>query len=424
MKRNKKINSTPKSAGSYDQLGSNSDFYAGGSLSEQPLYSQQHHSSAKGVHVTGRHQAAKGKREEGGDPREKMAMLAILKLSIIFILLLIAFFMLWKGISIYEESVFIKTQNEQDLSPVMKEMVLVDDFDVESQESRELFAERINIWKQATRLVRSADGLLNRNNYDQAIARCQEALKISPWHVGALERLAQLYYDRGMYVESINSYVRLLSIDPSRVDLQEKVIQALDANSDVNAVAYMAAWYLEENPHNANVQRHLANSLFIKEEFADAANAYERVLKDFPGDAEALEQQAKAYMYLEEYDAALKTLEKLQLINYRDSNTYRSIAVCHAQLEQGLETVQTLGKAAHLFGQNIVMGWIQDPRLDPVREDRSFQAFADRIGGEEFRKWLEKVAKTMENNEREDIEPQLTLPKDGILKEEILPSEK
>lgn len=420
MKRKKQKNNTPKSTGSFDHSGSNSDFYAGSSKSEQPLYSQQQHASISSVHKTGRHQAVTGRRKEGGDPREKMALVAILKSITMILLLMIAFLLLWKGIKIYEESVYIKTQSEQDLSPVLKDVVLVEEFDIGSQESRELFAERIEIWKEAKRLVRSADGLLARNNFDQAIARCQKALEVSPSHTGALERLGLLYYEKGMYVESINSYIRLLSVDPSRVDLQEKVIQALDAHADADAVTYMSRWYLEENSYNADVQRYLANSLFSKGEYVEATKAYDRVLKDNPGDVEAMEQQARAYMYLEEYEQALKTLNNLQQKNYRDSNCYRSIAVCHAQMGQGVETVQTLGKAAHLFGQNMVMGWIQDPRLDPIREDRTFQAFADRVGGEEFRKWLEKVAKTMDGEDREEITPQLTLPKEGLQNPELL----
>lgn len=421
MKRKKQNNNTPKSAAGYDHQSSNSDFYAAGSKSEQPLYGQQHRPSVRGVHKTGRHQDATERRKEGVDIREKMALEAILKSGVMILLLLIAFFMLWKGVSIYEESVFLKNQGDPELSPVMKEVVLVEEFDIESQESRELFAERIEVWKEAKRLVRSADGLLARNNYDQAIERCQKALEINPSHTGALERLGQLYFEKGMFVESINSYVRMLSVDPSREDLQEKVIQALDAHHDADAVTYMSRWYLEENPYNANVQRYLANALFTQEKFVEAANAYGRVLKDNPGDVEALEQQAQSYMYLKEYAQALKTLDMLRENNYRDANYYRSIAVCHAQLGQGMETVQTLGKAAHLFGQNIVIGWIQDPRLDPVREDRTFQAFADRVGGEEFRKWLEKVAKTMDGEEREDITPQLTLPKENLEPELLKP---
>ncbi|MDF7825605.1 tetratricopeptide repeat protein [Pontiellaceae bacterium B12227] len=420
MKRKKQMNTGSKPSGSYEHLGAESDFYTGGAPSEQPLYQDRHQSSNTRVRKTGRHQAVAGRRKEAVDMREKMALLAILKTGVMIILLVIAFFLLRQGISIYEQSLFVKTQGEETTSPVLQEVLPVEGFDINDQNSREMFAERIEVWKEASRLVRSAEGLLKRDNLDLAIERCQDALRLDPSHMGALEHLGRLYYQKGMNVEAINSYIRLISVDPSREDLQEKLIQALDAYEDSDAVSYMSRWYLEQNEYNENVQRYLANALFRNEEYAEAAKEYSRVLKDDPTDLESLEQQTKAYMFLEEYENALESLNVLREQNYREQSYYRQIAICNAQLGNGLETVQTLGKAAHLFGQNLVMGWVQDPKLDPVREDRTFQAFAERVGGEEFRKWLEKVAKTMDGEQKKDITPQLSLPKDGALDSELL----
>jgi tetratricopeptide (TPR) repeat protein len=421
MKRKKQKNSPDRGSAGYEHLPVDSDFYTGGSPTEQPLYQDKPVSESHRVRKTGRHQAVQGRRKETVDPREKMALLAILKSVIMILLLCIAFFMLWKGIKLYEESIWVESQEEvQQISPVMQEVALIEEFDVASQDAREMFAERIEIWKEADRLVRSADSLLKRNNYDQAIERCQDALQVDPAHMGALERLGNLYFKKGMNVESINAYTRLLSVDPSRADLQEKLIQVLDAYGDAPAVVFMARWFHEANNYDGDVQRYMANALYLQNEYADAAKAYERVLKDSPKDVEALEKLANSHIHLEEYDKALTVLEKLRESNYRDQNYYQQIAVCNAQLGKSTETVQTLGKAAHLFGQNIVVGWIQDPRLDPVREDRTFQAFATRVGGEEFRLWLEKVAKTMDGEEREDITPQLSLPENDRQKDLLL----
>ena len=419
MRRKKSTNNEERASSGFDQLPAESDFYTG-APSEKPLYQDKPLAESLRVRKTGRHQAVAGRRKEAIDPREKMALLAILKSVIMILLLVIAFFMLRKGIKLYEESVWMDTQTEVATSPVLLEVELIEEFDIENKDARELFAERIEGWKEADRLVRSADALLKRNNFDRAISQCQDALRISPSHMGALEHLGELYFEKGMIVESINSYIRLLSVDPSRDDLLEKLIKALDTHGDAPAVAYMAQWFLEENNYDEDVQYYLANALFAQEDYSDAVDAYKRVLRDSPGDVLALEKLAIAYMTLDDYEEALGALEQLRESNYRDQNYYRKIAICNAQLGKSAETVQTLGKAAHLFGQNIVVGWIQDPKLDPIREDRSFQAFADRVGGEEFRLWLEKVAKTMDGEEREDIAPQLTLPEGNQLQPDLL----
>ena len=417
MRRKKKSKATERVTGGYEHLPVETDFYTG-SPSEKPLYQDRPVEESHRVRKTGRHQAVQGRRKETVDPREKMALLAILKTVVMILLLGIAFFMLYKGIKLYEESIWMDNQVAKEASPVMKEVAVVEEFNIGGQNANDFFEDRVGVWRDTTRLVRSADSLLKRDNYELAISRCQDALRINPSHTGALERLGELYFEKEMYVESINAYTRLLNVDSSRVDLQEKLIQSLDKYGDAKAVVFMARWYLQENVYDEDVQHYLANALYLQEDFSEAAIAYERAVKDDSKDIRSLERLALCRIYLEDYELALETFEKLRESNYRDQNYYRHIAVCNAQLGKSTETVQTLGKAAHLFGQNIVVGWIQDPRLDPVREDRSFQAFADRVGGEEFRMWLEKVAKTMDGEERKDITPQLSLPdkqKDELL---------
>ena len=72
----------------------------------------------------------------------------------------------------------------------------------------------------------------------------------------------------------------------------------------------------------------------------------------------------------------------------------------------------------------MIIGWIQDPQLDPVREDRAFQSFADRVGGEEFRRWLEKVAKNTEGNKQKGIDPLLKMPESELLDNDLLKARK
>ena len=422
MKKNQK-KSTNNASGGFNQLPSNSDFYTG-APEEKALY--QHRSSAENhrVQQTGRHKVAAGRRKATVDPREQMALLAILKMGALILFLLIAFFVLWKGIKLYEENIYIEKQPLSEVSPLLQEVALIEEFDIQNQGARDLFAERVEQWKEADRLVRSSDAFLKRNNYDHAVARCQDALRIDPSHMGALERLGELYFAKELHVEAINSYMRLLSVDPSRSDLQKKLIQSLDARGDSKAVIYLTRWYFEKNHHDSEVQRYLANALFVQEKYKDSIVEYNRVLADFPRDARALETQAKAYIYLEQYEKALDPLVKLREIEHENRTCYKLIIECHAQLGNVEETVQMLGLSAHLFGQNTVVGWIRDPLLDPVREERSFQVFADRVGGEEFRKWLEKVAKTMDGDHRKDIDPQLMKPDRSGLDAELLQQRK
>jgi tetratricopeptide (TPR) repeat protein len=395
MRKKQRKSSPSRKAGGSDHFSAPSDFYSA-TPAERPLNDDRRSADARDVRKTNRHQKVMGKRKEQADIREKAALVAILRSIVMILLLVIALFVLWKGTGLYEESRIAADLEEsatQEQTPAMQAVELIEDFDIQNQEERRIFAQRIESWKEADRLVRSADALLLRNIYDQAIAQCQDALKADPSHRGALERLGKLYSAKKDYASAVNVYIRLMSVDPSHKGIQKKLIQALDAYGDNKAVAYMAAWYFDQNTYDADVQRYLANALYGEEKFEEAVVAYDRVLRDAPDDIEAMENQAAAYMQLKEYEKALDLLETLRRKNYRNPAYYKQIVVCNAQLERGKETVDALGRAAQLFGEQMVLGLIQDPRLDPVREDPAFQGFADRVGGEEFRLWLEKMAK-------------------------------
>ena len=379
-----------------------SDFYSNGDR-ERPLYTDKKSTYAYRSRETGRHKKAAGRREKSVDIREKMALVAVLRSVIIILLLMITFFLIWRGTKLYEESQIQKNEANApvDMGVLTKAVTVVESFDITDQNARTNFAQRIENWKKADRLVETADALLQRNNYDQAIAQCNDALQADPSHRGALERLAFLYYEKGDYTNAVNTYVRLMSVDPSHPKIQKNLIQSLDALGDAKAVEYVATWYLDQNLYDADVQRYLANALYAEGNFQEAVTAYDRVLRDNPEDVEALEQQVNACLQLQNYEKALPSLDVLRKTDYRNPDYYKQMVVCYAQLQEGREAVLVLGQAAQLFGQQMVVELIKNPELDPIRDDRTFQAFADRVGGEDFRLWLEKMAKNIKMGEGE-----------------------
>jgi len=151
----------------FDHLATGDDFYTG-SPSEKPLYDTSP-SSGERVRKTGRHQAVGTREQAKIDPREKMALIAILRLAAMIILLMIAFFLLKKGIGIYEESVWMEQAAVLEPSPVLRNVAVMGDLDIRATDSGVQFSDRIHSWQEADRLVRSAEGLLARNIYDQAI---------------------------------------------------------------------------------------------------------------------------------------------------------------------------------------------------------------------------------------------------------------
>lgn len=422
MRKHSKKKSS-RASGGFERLptSSSNEFYST-SPNEKPLDDRSGISDSKRVRGTHRHQLVGGRPVEKIDPREKVALAAILKSFIMVLLLVITLFMLRQGIKLYEDSIWLDHKGDPEKSPVLQEIVMTGDFDIQNKDSREQFAHRIELWKEADRLVRSADVLLHRNIYDQAIEQCQDALRKDPSHRGALERLGRLYYSKKDYVEAANAYIRLLSVDPSEKAVQKRLIASLDALGDHKAVIFMTEWYLSENLFDVDIQRYQAHSFYAQENLEEAVIAYDRVLLEVPSDLLVLERQAIACMQTQQYEKALVSFTKLSEKNYRNPVYYKQIVLCNAKLDYAREAVLALGRAVELFGESLVMGWIQDPQLDPIRQDRSFQAFTDRIGGKAFRFQLEKMAGDIEEKEKEseNMEPKLAIPSSEFKDNDLL----
>jgi tetratricopeptide (TPR) repeat protein len=408
--KKKKYRTNPHNSGAFEPSDNHSDFY-NGAPGERPLYQEKRDTGdARYVQKTSRHQAAAGHRKETADPRDKNALLGILRAAIILVILLIAFFAFWKAVKLYEDNLWLNNQSSTDnSSPVIHNVAQGDQFDITAENGQELIAEQIVAWQKTERLIRTIEDLLIRNNVALAINRCQQVLALNPSHIGALEHLGQLYLDQTMYGEAINTYIRLLGLNPARIDFQLALLNALDLYGDSDAVIQVAHWYQDTNVYNEEVQHFLARAYYTQEKYEEAVPAFERVLKDSPRNAGILEKLAVSLLRLEQYEKALEVLEQQVDITYRDQECYRRIAICQAQLMQGKQAVETLGKSAHLFGPDRVASWIQDPLMDPIRMDRSFQILADNILSEEYRRYLETVAKSIEQRKEEDIAPQLKM---------------
>jgi tetratricopeptide (TPR) repeat protein len=418
MKKKMGVASAAAKRGARYEANETADLYASNQRSEKPLYQDATSSKMAGsMHRTTRHYSSK--RDVVVDERDKSALIFILKLSIVALLLLVLLVVIWKGIGLYEKNMLLEAKKVMEGDQRLDLVLGTETFDIEAASKSGLFSERVKNWQEVERMVRSADAFILRNLYDQAIVRCTDALKLDPLHSGALSRLAQLHYDLGNYQDAVNVYVKLLSIEPSKVEVQEKLIRSLEAYGDYDGVRQMAEWYLESNRFDPDVQRMLANARFKEEDYEGAIEAYEKSLQAGE-DVEALHKMAAAQMMTLRYSDALASYEKLRRIEYDNPDYHFNVAVCRAQLKLPNETVNALGRAVQVFGTGTVVSWIEDPRLDAVREERAFQIFTDRLAGEEFRIRQEQLARRMSKERQEQVKTPTLRPERQTMIDEKL----
>ena len=405
MKKNKQQQTRSEKTSYGTSAGGGSDFYES-ATGDQPLY-QRHQTSNQGAtRVTARHVNQRGKRKENADHRDKMALLGILKAAVLLVALVITFVLLKFGITMYEdkrEREELQRELAESKGSASSSLSALPDLQNPGEDGDVPILQVVGDCEAAEILLRAADGFLLRDNFDAAMEKCKAALVVDPVHMRALEMMGRLYYEKGQYSESMGAYLHLIRIEPEREDLQLSLLRALDGLDNPDTTIKVAEWYLERHEYSHEVQKYLAYALLEKERYEDALDAFSRLLKDTPKDAEYLTRKSNILMHQQRYDDALVSLLQLKKVSAHDAGCYRNLAICYAQQENAYEAQDILGQSAHLFGPQPVVAWVQDPLMDPIRGDRGFQSFVERIGGAKFREYLEEIARKAEVEQKISI---------------------
>jgi len=389
MKHKKKINTLPR-----EEV--HSDFYKA-TPTEKPLIgnpvgnAQPQRTNQNSL----RHQKAGKFRKKESDIRDKKALEAILRFATLSLLLLIILIMLMRGIGLYEKRMTL--DNEKLIkgltakSGTASTSVLVNDFDLAKEIDSKKFIEHAKNWQKAEQILRSGDALADQGIYDKAALKYQEVLQLIPSHMKALEKLGDLYTQQTDkdYVKAINIYRHLLDISPDRLELQKKLIEALSNTDKTKATIFMAKHYLDTQLYDSDIQYFMANAYYIDGDYENAIKAYKHILLNDSKNKLVLESISVSYIQLKKFSLALHYLKQLTENFESNEAYYLQTALCYAQLKNGKEAVKTLSRAAQIFDRTLVVNWVQDSLFDPIRNDRNFTMFIDRVAGIETRKKME-----------------------------------
>ncbi|MBN2684886.1 MAG: tetratricopeptide repeat protein [Pontiellaceae bacterium] len=377
-----------------------SDFYGSGT-GETPLYIEAGRPKGSARKTT-RHRAVTGKRKENADQRDKLAMMAILKWSVLLVVLLMVLLLTKFALSSVEkkraEEALAGAQNGD--GGVLNIVISGQNpLEMENPVGKESMASMVDDCENTERLLNTANSFVLQGNIDAAVEKCIEVLKINPVHSETLELLGELYFRQGKYAASANAYTYLVRTAPDREYLQQYLLRSLAALGELESVIQVASWYHQNNEYNHDVQNYIAQAYFDGEHYEMALTAYERLLKEKPKDVDYLTIRSEILVRLDRYEDALTALEKLQSVNGRDSYTSSTMALCYAQLGKAFEAVQVMEQSAVLFGRNTVISWLEDSKLDPIRSDRGFMIFDERIRGAEFQQYLASIEAKMRERE-------------------------
>ena len=315
------------------------------------------------------------------NPKRDVSALYLILRSIIFILvLIIGVYFFNQGIAIYKEKINLEFEKQQTLSPILKEVKLIDSVNFENLiDKNSFFEKQVSNWKLSERNLIAAKDLESRGNINEAIRLCHKSLNDNPANLDTLVFLIDLYERDESYIEAINTIFRVLSVENDNPVLLEKLVSLLYQIEDFSSVISVSEFYNENYIFNYNVNLLRANSFGNIKDFKNAITLYKRLAIKEPNDLNPINAQINIYFLQKNYSEALPLLNSNYEKFHRDEKFYYNYALCNAELGDINKVCEILSKANKIFGPFTVKDWLNNPVYLKFGENRIFKIFNKRI---------------------------------------------
>ena len=315
------------------------------------------------------------------NPKRDVSALYLILRSIIFIIvLIIGAYFFNQGIAVYKEKINLEFKKQQTLSPILKEVKLIDSVNFENLvDKKSFFEKQVSKWKLSERNLIAAKDLDSRGNINEAIRLCHKSLNDNPANLDTLVFLINLYEREKSYIEAINTIFRVLSVENDKPELLEKLVSLLYQIEDFPSVLNVSEFYNENYVFNYNVNLLRANSFNNIKDYKNAITLYKRLAIMEPNDLNPINAQINIHFLQNNFSEALPLLNSNYEKFHRDEKFYYNYALCNAELGDINKVCEILSKANKIFGPFKVKDWLSNPVYSKFGENRIFKIFNKRI---------------------------------------------
>jgi tetratricopeptide (TPR) repeat protein len=147
--------------------------------------------------------------------------------------------------------------------------------------------------EQATQVLYRVDAFLDKEDFEQALEACQEAIQLAP-HMAEAYSLRGLVFDGlGRLADAIDSYREAVRLDPHHEEAQQNLSEAL--------------LELEKEGNYPQARQHLEQAIDLVDEgeFENALNECDLVIQAYPGFAEAYNYKGIIQMEMKQVAEAI-----------------------------------------------------------------------------------------------------------------------
>ncbi len=235
--------------------------------------------------------------------------------------------------------------------------------------------ERMAHWKQGLRVLSELTGRLEKAPLAESQKTLEQVLQEVPDLTRARFELARILERQKKFEEARTLLLEVLDNDPELVVARLALGRTFLSLGQSSEALTMAQWIIETDPYSTEAQELAATALLNLNNPTEAITHLRRLANLNRDDLTVLNNLGAAYLKVNDFRSALQTFREVLRADADNSVTYYNLAMTFARQGLVVDAVDTLSKAAQMFGTSFVSTWTQGVDFDPIRDDPAFQRF-------------------------------------------------
>lgn len=222
-----------------------------------------------------------------------------------------------------------------------------------------VYQKAIDVYPENAFFYRSAGYYLAAyERTDEAIDAYLNAIKYDGETVSDYKFVGPLLVREDRLEEALEIYKKLVELDPNDAEAQQTLASLMTSmGMDPLDVIEQKEKAFEQDPNNVTLAFEIAQLYFKEQYYAEAADAFDKVIALNPQDADAWEYKGSALQNEEKYEEAIKSYEKVLELEPDNAKVMCEMATCY--LESGnLRRAMSVAQNAINTDSDLGLGYI------------------------------------------------------------------
>jgi tetratricopeptide (TPR) repeat protein len=182
----------------------------------------------------------------------------------------------------------------------------------------------------------------------RAISEYRRALQFDSTAAAICIALAEDYFTLRLYDDAVLQLQEALRVEPDNVSAMEFLSDLMVETGQMDSAIALAGRLIELQPDELRYRRNLAGLYLRMDSLQAAIGQYQGILAKYPEDGEALSQISAIYITMKDFPKALDVTRQLYDLDSTDDRVTFTIASLYAELDKPTEADHYFSRAVEL----------------------------------------------------------------------------